>query len=68
MPNIWHKLNLKEQREILVYGAPESFEGAIADLAGVRVRRDISKTAAKARHVRALNRFSLQIGQDEGGQ
>ena len=35
MSNIWSKLNLKEQREILVSCAPASFEAAIAELENV---------------------------------
>ena len=42
MSNIWRKLNLKEQREILVSCAPASFEAAIAELENVRVHRSLS--------------------------
>ena len=41
MSNIWHKLNLKEQREILVSCAPASFEAAIDELEDVRVHRTL---------------------------
>ena len=44
--NIWRKLNLKDQREILVLRAPDSFEAAIAELDGVRVHRALSDCAA----------------------
>ncbi len=46
MSNIWRKLNLKEQREILVLRAPDSFEAAIDELEGVRVHRALSDSAA----------------------
>lgn len=40
MPTIFEKLNLKDQREILVVNAPASFEPALAALDGVRVLRE----------------------------
>lgn len=46
MSSVWRKLNLKEQREILVLRAPASFEAAIDELEGVRVRRTLSDRAA----------------------
>ncbi len=46
MSNIWRKLNLKEQREILVSCAPASFEAAIDELENVRVHRSPSDCAA----------------------
>ncbi len=46
MSNIWHKLNLKEQREILVSCAPASFEAAIDELEDVRVHRTLAEGAA----------------------
>ena len=46
MSNIWRKLNLKDQRDILVLRAPASFEAAIDELEGVRVRRTLSDRAA----------------------
>jgi len=42
MPGIFDKLNLKDQREILVLNAPDSFESALNALNGVRVQRDVS--------------------------
>lgn len=39
MPGIFDKLNLKDQREILVINAPESFEPELAGLRDVRVLR-----------------------------
>lgn len=46
MASIFEKLNLKDQREILVVNAPESFEGEIASLNGVLVQREPKKVAA----------------------
>jgi len=40
VPTIFEKLNLKDQREILVVNAPASFEPALAALDGVRVLRE----------------------------
>jgi len=48
MPSVFEKLNLKQQREILVVNAPSSFEAELAALQGVTVLRD--PTAAKAVH------------------
>jgi hypothetical protein len=48
MPSIFDKLNLKQQREILVVNAPSSFESEVAALKGVTVLRDPGK--AKAVH------------------
>ncbi len=41
MPDVFSKLNLRDQREILVLNAPESFEAALHTLKGVRVARKI---------------------------
>ena len=46
MSNIWRKLNLKEQREILVSCAPASFEAAIDELEDVQVHRTLSEGAS----------------------
>lgn len=46
MSNLWRKLNLKEQREILVCNAPASFEAAIGKLEHVRVHRTHSDRTA----------------------
>ena len=46
MSNIWRKLNLKEQREILVLSAPSSFEAALDELEDVHVHRSLSDHAA----------------------
>lgn len=40
MPSIFEKMNLKQQREILVVSAPSSFERELAALGDVTVRRD----------------------------
>lgn len=39
MASVFEKLNLKDQKQILVLNAPESFEGELAGLRGVAVRR-----------------------------
>jgi hypothetical protein len=41
MATVFVKLNLKDQSEIVVLGAPGSFEPELADLAAVRVHRDL---------------------------
>ena len=46
MSNIWRKLNLKEQPEILVSCAPASFEPAIDELEHVGAHRTLSDLAA----------------------
>ena len=46
MSNIWRKLNLKVQREILVLSAPSSFEAALDELEDVHVHRSLSDHAA----------------------
>jgi hypothetical protein len=40
MRSVFEKLNLKDQREIVVLNAPPSFEGELATLSGVTIRRD----------------------------
>ncbi len=40
MSELWKKMNLKAETEIVVVNAPESFEGEIAALSGVSVVRD----------------------------
>jgi hypothetical protein len=44
MSPVFKKLNLKEQKEIVVVGAPPSFEPEIASLEGVTVRRSVADT------------------------
>jgi hypothetical protein len=41
MPSIFKKLNLKDQQEIVVIGAPASFEPELAALEGVAVHRSL---------------------------
>jgi hypothetical protein len=41
VPTVFEKLNLKEQREILVLNAPDSFEPALAQLGHVRILRNV---------------------------
>ena len=43
MPSTFGKLNLKDQKEILVMNAPESFEAELKALRGVTVQRDLKK-------------------------
>lgn len=43
MPTIFEKLNLKDQKEILVLNAPASFEPELASLVGVKVCRDLAQ-------------------------
>ena len=46
MSDIWRKLNLKEQPEIVVSSAPASFEPAIDELEHVGVHRTLSDRAS----------------------
>jgi hypothetical protein len=41
MATTFEKLNLKDQREIVVLNAPASFEPELAELAGVRIQRSL---------------------------
>ena len=41
--NTFAKLNLKDQSDIVIVNAPESFEREIASLKGVAVRRSMSE-------------------------
>lgn len=43
MSDVFKKLNLKHQEEILVLNAPESFEPELASLDGVAVRRSTDR-------------------------
>ena len=45
MPTVFSKLNLKDQREILVVDAPASFEPELSALSGVEVARDPQEVA-----------------------
>jgi hypothetical protein len=42
MPTVFDKLNLKDQTDIVVLNAPESFEPELARLRGVNVRRKLT--------------------------
>jgi hypothetical protein len=42
MPSVFEKLNLKEQREIVVLNAPDSFEGALSTLKNIQVVRRLA--------------------------
>jgi hypothetical protein len=44
MPSIFDKLNLKDQKEIVILNAPASFEKDLAGLGGVAIIRDLKKT------------------------
>lgn len=46
MPTVFDKLNLKDQKQIVVLNAPESFEPELASLRGVAIERDL-RAAAK---------------------
>ena len=48
MPSVFGKLNLKEQKEILVLNAPESFEAELAALEGVNIIHDPKKAKIAA--------------------
>ena len=44
MPSVFDKLNLKDQNEVLILNAPESFEPELATLRNVAIVRDLKKT------------------------
>jgi hypothetical protein len=44
MPSVFAKLNLKDQKEVLVLNAPENFEPELATLRNVAIVRDLKKT------------------------
>jgi hypothetical protein len=44
MPSVFGKLNLKDQNEVLIVNAPESFEPELATLKNVAIVRDLKKT------------------------
>ena len=46
MSTIFKKMNLKDQTEIVVLNAPESFESELTALAGVNVLRDLKSAKA----------------------
>ena len=43
MSDLFKKLNLKDQQEIVVLNAPESFEAELAKLSGIAIRRDLKE-------------------------
>lgn len=43
MSNVFAKLNLKDQKQIAVLDAPDSFESELAGLKGVEIIRDLKK-------------------------
>jgi hypothetical protein len=45
MADVFAKLNLKDQTEIVVINAPESFGSELRKLGGVKVRRDLKSAA-----------------------
>ena len=46
MPGVFKKLNLRDQREILVVNPPASFEAQLSTLSGVTIVRDPAKVKA----------------------
>ncbi len=46
MATIFEKLNLKDQKQIVVLNPPGSFEGELAALTGVEIIRDLKKAKA----------------------
>jgi hypothetical protein len=46
MPSVFAELNLKEQKQIVVLNAPQSFESALAALRGVEIVRDVKRAKA----------------------
>jgi hypothetical protein len=43
MPSVFGKLNLKDQKQILIVDAPDSFESELASLKGVEIVRELKK-------------------------
>ena len=43
MPSVFVKLNLKDQKQIVILDAPASFEGELAALQNVEIIRDLKK-------------------------
>jgi len=48
MPSVFAKLNLKDQKEILVLNAPDSFEPELETLENVAIVRDLKKVKIAA--------------------
>ena len=70
---VFKKLNLKDQREIVVANAPASFEAEIASLSGVEVRRSLAGGAQVAFSLAfvtkqpEVNAFAKQVAQRTSG-
>jgi hypothetical protein len=62
MTGIFKKLNLKDQKEMVVLNAPESFEPALAELQDVNVLRD----AQGATEIRFMLAFVTKLEEIEG--
>lgn len=43
MSTVFTKLNLKDQKQIVVLGSPDSFESELAALKGIKIIRDVKK-------------------------
>jgi hypothetical protein len=48
MAGVFSKLNLQDQKQIVVLNSPESFEGELAALKGIEIVRDVKKAKAVA--------------------
>jgi len=46
MPGVFAKLNLKDQKQILILDSPQSFEAELAALKGLEIVRDLKKAKA----------------------
>jgi hypothetical protein len=44
MPAVFAKLNLKDQKQIVILDSPESFESELKALKGIEIIRDLKKT------------------------
>ncbi len=44
MPTVFAKLNLKDQKQIVILDSPESFESELKALKGIEIIRDLKKT------------------------
>jgi len=68
---VFGKLQLKEQRDIVIIDAPESFEAEVAALKGVRVQRKFSGPAAFMLAFMTtpeqLKRFAAGVGKHASG-
>lgn len=73
MTSVFQKLNLKAQREIVVFNVPASFEPELARLEGVKIRRNPKKPVAIqfalafVRQQAELNRLSKILAADSEG-